>query len=467
MNTKHFLPVALTTTFLLGATSPTPLSADNNWPAWRGPNGDGTVEATNLPVEWGPERNIVWKTAMPGWSGASPVVWEDRVFITSPSATEPTGGVEPTAAAANEGGGERGEGRQRRGGFGANRDPGGQQLMLLCLNRTDGAILWQKVVDEGNRTWRKHNNTSPSPVTDGTHVWVVTGNGVITAFTMTGDEVWKRNLQELYYPFGLNWGYASSPLLHEDRLIIEVLHGNDTDDPSYVISFDKTSGEVQWRVERPTDAVRESPDAYTTPALLEVGGAKQIVISGGDYVTGHALETGKELWRAAGLNPRRAANYRIIASPVVHDEMIYAPTRNRPLLALKAGGSGDVSESHLAWKYEAAGAPDVPTPVTDGTYFYMVDDSGMVTCLNAKTGEVIWGPERTATGTVSSSPVLADGKIYFTNERSQTVVLKAGPEFELLATNELDGTYTLSSMAVAGNQLFIRTSDHLYCIGEE
>jgi outer membrane protein assembly factor BamB len=252
--------------------------------------------------------------------------------------------------------------------------------------------------------------------------------------------------------------------LHNGKLIIQVLHGNDTDEPSYVVALDSVTGQEIWRQERPTDARAESPDAYTTPALLTVDGRDQIVISGGDYVTGHDVATGKEIWRAGGLNPEKARNYRIIASPVVADGMIYAPTRNRPLLALRAGGSGDVTQSHLAWKWDTRGGPDVPTPVSDGTYFYMVDDQGIVTCLAAKTGEVIWGPERAAPGTISASPLLADGKLYITNELGVTTVLAAGPEYKKLATNELDNTYTLSSIAAAGNQLFLRTSTHLYCI---
>ncbi|MCH7573142.1 MAG: PQQ-binding-like beta-propeller repeat protein [Planctomycetes bacterium] len=326
--------------------------------------------------------------------------------------------------------------------------------------------MWQHKLDEGNQLHLKGNNTSPSPVTDGEHVWVVTGTGVVTALDMDGNQIWQQNLQEKYGTFGLNWGYASSPLLLDNRIIIEVLHGMRTDDPSYIVAFDAQSGSVLWRQERPTDAPMESPDAYTTPVVLEHEGVTQIVISGADYVTGHDPDTGAELWRAAGLNPNNARNYRIVASPVAVDGMIYAPTRVRPLLALRAGGEGDISESHLVWKWDAKGSPDVPTPICDGSNLYMVNDSGMVTKLDAKTGEVIWGPERTIRGTISSSPILADGKIYFTNEEAVTIVVSAGPEFEIISTNELDGTYTLSSPVPSGNQLFIRTSTHLYCIGD-
>ncbi len=447
--------LAVTPAMLWGAVALSPAASHANWPHWRGPEGNGVSRATNLPTIWSLEKNIIWKTPMPAWSGGTPVIWGDRIFVTSPS----------ESASANAGGGQA---QNPRGdGFGTRRDPGGQSLLLICLSRKNGSVLWKKELDRGNQVWMKQNASSPSPVTDGKHVWVVTGNGVVTALTMDGKEVWKRNLQRDYGKFGLNWGYASSPTLYNGMLIIQVLHGYTTDDPSYVVAFDSLTGKERWRIERPTDAPMESPDAYTTPAILNYGGTTQIVISGGDYVTGHDPATGKEIWRAGGLNPRRQGNYRIVASPVISDGFIYAPSRRRPLLAIRAGGRGDVTASHVAWKWDERGGPDVPTPVTDGKYFYMVDDSGMASCLDAKTGKLIWGPERTAPGTVDSSPLLADGKIYITNESAVTTVLAAGPQFKVLATNELDGSYTLSSIAVAGKQLFLRTGTHLYCIEEK
>ena len=187
-----------------------------------------------------------------------------------------------------------------------------------------------------------------------------------------------------------------------------------TDDPSYLLRIDAGSGETVWRVERPTEAVRESPDSYTTPALLRHGGGTEIVVTGGDAVTGHDPATGRELWRADGLNPTRNRSYRIVASPVVHDGVIYAPTRVRPLLALRPGGSGDVLDTHVMWSTD--NGPDVPTPVTDGTYFYVVNDRGIVFAMDAKTGDPVYGPERIRPATYSASPVLAGGRIYITNE---------------------------------------------------
>ncbi len=458
---KLSLAVALAAlTFGGAAVSASQPDTAKNWPQWRGPDGNGISKSKGLPTTWGPDKNIVWKTPLPSWSGGTPIVWGERVFLTSASKAAPRAadsGVETVPASQGGQGGRRGYGQQR--------DAGGSALLLLCVSRKDGKVLWERELDQGNRVWNKQNASSPSPVTDGRHVWVVTGTGAVAAFTVGGKEAWKRNLQKDYGNFGLNWGYASSPLLYKGKLIIEVLHGNNTDDPSYLVALNGATGRPAWRIERPTDAVRESPDAYTTPALLIHGGKPQIVISGGDYVTGHDPSTGKELWRAGGLNPRRAPNNRIVASPVVKDGMIFAPSRNRPLLAVRAGGTGDVTASHVAWKWEEPGGPDVPTPISDGKYFYMVDDRGMVTCLDAKTGKLVWGPERTAVGTVSASPLLADGKLYIINESAVTSVIAAGPQFKALATNELDGDYTLSSFAVSGRNLFVRTGTHLYCIG--
>ena len=300
-------------------------------------------------------------------------------------------------------------------------------------------------------------------MTDGERVWVMTGTGILKAFDFDGNELWARDIPASYGPFGLNWGYASSPLLDGDGLYVQVLHGMRTDDPSYVLRIDTDSGETVWRVERPTEAIRESPDSYTTPALLEYDGRREIVITGGDAVTGHDPETGRELWRADGLNPTRQRDYRIVASPFVRDGLIYAPTRVRPLLALRPGGRGDVLDSHVVWSTD--NGPDVPTPVTDGEFFYVVNDRGIVFVSDAKTGEPVYGPERIRRGTYSASPVLADGRIYVTNEDGVTTVLRAGPEFEILAENDFDD-YCLSSPAISEGQIFIRTTGHLYAIGD-
>ncbi len=400
----------------------TPALAEN-WPQWRGPDLNGISHEKNLPVKWGREENIAWKLALPSRSGATPVIWGDRIFLNV-----------------------------------ADKD----DIFLWCVDRTRGTVIWKKFLTSGNYKINKQNMSSPSPVTDGTHVYIMTGNGILKAFDFAGNDNWTRDIQKDYGRFGLNWGYASSPLLFEDALYVEVLHGMKTRDPSYLLRIDKKTGKTVWRVERPTEAVRESPDAYTTPALLRYDGKTEIVVSGGDCVTGHDPATGKELWRGNGFNPQKDGAYRVIASPVVYDDVVYTPTRVRPLQAFRAGGRGDITETHRLWAFQ--NGPDVPTPVTDGTLFYVVNDRGIVWCLDAKTGKEIWGPQRIQHGIYSASPVMADGKIYITNEDGVTTVFRAGPKFELLAENNLD-EYTLSSVAISGGQIFLRTEQALYCIG--
>jgi outer membrane protein assembly factor BamB len=408
--------------FFLLALGSAPARAEN-WPAWRGPSANGISRETNLPARWSKTENITWKLGLPEWSGSTAIIWGEHIFLNVAQGTD---------------------------------------LHLWAVDRTKGQPIWKRHLSGGNHQERKQNMSSPSPVTDGRHVWVMTGTGILKAFDFGGKEIWARDIQKDHGRFGLNWGYASSPLLHEDALFVQVLHGMKTDDPSYFLRIDKATGKTLWRVERPTKAIRESPDSYTTPALLRYGNTTEIVLTGGDVVTGHDPVSGKELWRADGLNPTNNPSYRIVASPFVFGEMIYAPTRERPLLALRAGGRGDITTSHRIFSFDSG--PDVPTPVTDGQYLYVVRDNGVMFCLDAKTGKTIYGPERLRPGTYSGSPVLADGKIYVTNEDGVTVVVRAGPKFEVMAQNDF-AEYTLSSPAVSEGQLFIRTDKALYAIG--
>jgi outer membrane protein assembly factor BamB len=303
---------------------------------------------------------------------------------------------------------------------------------------------------------------TPSPVVDGRGVYALTGAGVLKGFDLDGRERWARDIQKEYGAFGLNWGYGSSPLLMDGILYVPVLHGMRTDDPSYLLGVEAATGKTLFRVERPTDARSESPDAYTTPVVLRKGNAVEVVLTGGDIVTGHDPKTGKELWRAKGLNPTSDPYYRIVASPVASGDVVVAPTRVRPMLALRGFGRGDVTTSALLWSFDQG--PDVPTPATDGTLLYVVNDKGLLWCLDLLSGKVHYGPQRLRVGTYSASPLLADGKLYVTNEDGLTSVVKAGITFELLAENALDD-FTLASPAAAGGQLFLRTKGFLYAIG--
>jgi outer membrane protein assembly factor BamB len=405
-------------------TATTAVSSAEHWPQWRGPQLNGVSSETGLPVRWTTTENVTWKLRMPDVSGATPIVWGDHIFL--------------------------------------NVAEGGS-LFVWAVDRSTGTVAWKRPLGGGDHKMRKQNMSSPSPVTDGKSVWVMTGTGILKAFSVAGEERWARDIQKDYGPFGLNWGYASSPLLVGDALYVQVLHGMKTDDPSYVMRIDGQTGKTVWRIERPTEAISESPDAYTTPTVLRAGGRTDIVVSGGDIVTGHHEATGKELWRVKGLNPGNHPYHRVVASPLVAGDLVFAPSRERPLLAIRAGGRGDITESHRAWSFDSG--PDVPTPVTDGTYFYSVNDRGIVYCLDAKTGRTIYGKQRITPGTYSASPVLAGGHIYITSEEGVTSVFKAGPTFELVAENAVN-EFVLSSIAVSDGQIFLRTGQHLYAIGQ-
>jgi outer membrane protein assembly factor BamB len=454
------------------------------WPHWRGPSNNGVSSETALPVSWGAEcrpgsprpeppappagqgggtsgsapggrggrggrgfegrpltpvactdfttTNIAWKLSLPAYSGSTPIVWGDTIFLN-------------VATAANTG-----------------------ALELWAVDRRSQSVAWKRPLADSNHMERKQNMSSPSPVTDGKHVWVMTGVGVLKAFDFEGNEIWSRNIQTDYGRFGLNWGYASSPLLQGDALYVQVLHGMKTDDPSYVLKIDRMTGKTLWRVERKTAAEFESPDSYTTPAWIEANGRAELIITGGDVVSGHDPGTGREYWRADVLNPDRNRSYRIVASPTVVGDLIIAPTRNSPMVAMRPGGSGDVAGTHVVWSFTQG--PDVPTPVSDGKLLYIVRDNGVVFALDVKTGTTVYGPERLPSGTYSASPILADGKIYVTTEEDgKTTVFRAGPKFEVLASNSLLGDcspYCLSTMAVSEGQLFLRTSSYLWAIGD-
>src|SRR5439155_4845656 len=287
---------------------------------------NGLSTEKNLPVRWSTTENVVWKLAMPSKTGATPIIWGSHIFL--------------------------------------NIADSDNHLCLWCVDKTKGTVVWKKLVTGGNYQINKQNMSSPSPVTDGTNVYVMTGVGVLKGFDMAGNELWTRDIQKDYGRFGLNWGYASSPLLYEDSLYIQVLHGMKTDDPSYLLRVDKKTGKTLWSVERPTPAIQESPDSYGTPALLRYGNHVEIVVSGGDCVTGHDPATGKELWRGYGLNPSNDPWYRIVNSPVVADGMIYAGSKVRPMLAFRADGHGDITQTYRVWSFQKR--QYCPTPGTDG-----------------------------------------------------------------------------------------------------
>jgi len=428
---------------LAAALLATSLAHAENWPQWRGPALNGTSTETGLPTTWTKET-VKWATPLPGPSGATPAVWGDHVFVPSPD---------------NE-----------------------KNLHLFALDRTTGKVRWQKQIGTGDINKGKGNMASPSPVTDGKAVYVLYGTGDLAALDFDGKILWQRNLGTDYGRFAVMWIYGSSPLLFEGKLYIQVLQrspappdypglaGGSPERDSYLLAVDPATGKTIWKVTRPTEARMESMESYGTP-IPHVGadGKTQLLVVGGNCLTGHDLATGKELWRGYGLNPKDGEWMRIVPSPVSAAGLaIAAGPKKEPLLAFRTDGKGDVSVSHLAWKVDDRSAPDVCTPAYyNGKLFVLNGDSKTLICLDPKTGEKKWQGALDTKMVIRASPTVADGKVYIIDEKGTVFVCGTGDEFQLLATIPMgDAEGSRASIAVSQGQLFIRTTQALYSVGK-
>lgn len=405
-----------------------------NWPQWRGPELDGSTSETNLPATWSKTENVLWSAPLPGPSHATPIIWEDSVFINTPDAD-------------------------------AN-------LLLMCLDRRSGAVRWQKQVGVGNRAKGRNNMASPSPVTDGTTVWTLFGTGDLAAFDFSGKQLWARSLTKEYGRFIINWLYGCSPLLYKGRLYVEVLRRVPGD--SFLLCLDPQTGSNIWRQVRPTDAIQESQEAYSTPMPSECGGRTEIIVVGGDYVTGHDAATGQELWRGGGLrNFDHRPDSRLVPSPVVADGLVFVcGAKRNPFLAFHDCGSGDISTSGLAWN-SSDFTTDCATPLLYQDKLFVLDgDKQTIACVEPKTGKVNWQQPLGVREIFRASPTGADGKIYCFSEYATAVVLSAadGQILSTIKMNEGDQTdqgLSHSTISAAQGCLFIRAPAHLYCIAKK
>jgi len=412
-----------------------------NWPQWRGPYFNGSTTETNLPTQWSKTENVAWVTPLPGESGATPVVWEESVFVSSPDEQK--------------------------------------NLLLLCLDRKTGQVRWQKVVVAGEDRQKGLNNmASPSPVTDGKAVFGLFGTGDLAAFDLSGQELWKRNLAKEYGRFAIMWIYGSSPMLYGGKLYVQVLQRNPCPDDytlaldgkpereSYLLCLDPQTGKTLWRHVRSTDAVDEAQEAYSTPVPYVGQAGAEILVVGGNYVTAHAPDTGAELWRCGGLNVRQEHWWRIVPSPVVADGLVIVcgPKRD-PVLAMKDGGKGMVTDTHTAWKFKEFPS-DCVTPLSYQHKLFVLDgDRQVMTCLEPQTGAKKWQGNLGVQEIFRASPTGADGKVYCLSENGTVVVLDAGEEFKVLSTIRMGEAPARSSIEVAHGALFIRTAKNLYCVG--
>lgn len=430
------------------------LRADN-WPQWRGPTGIGVTSETGLPERWGEAQAVVWRARLDGMGVSTPVVWGDQVIATSQIGS---GGRRPgnhptlVQGADAENAGERVLGGGRSGTPGS--DPASDVTFVVSAFRwSDGRSLWRHAVKADGPlqgVHDKHNLATPSPVTDGRVVIAWFGTGQVAALdAATGKPLWNKHLGREYSPFEINWGHSSSPILHDDLAIFLCYH----ESASYLLALDKTTGAVRWKRDRESGA-----HSYSTPLVVSSQGRATLVVNSSYGVEGYDPATGNRLWHVA------ETNRFPIPMPVHHDGVLYMSRgyRSSPYLAIRLGGSGDVSSSHVMWK-TPTGAPYVSSLVFYDGLLYMASEMGIVTAIDAATGQQVWR-ERVG-GVFTASPVAGDGKVYLVSETGETIVLRAGRKPEVLARNKLDA-HLVASPAISRGRLFFRGDGELIAVGK-
>jgi outer membrane protein assembly factor BamB len=408
-----------------------------DWPQWRGPAGDSTSAETGLPTHWSDKENIAWKTPLPEWGTSTPAIVGDAIFLTSESDSA---------------------------------------LLLLRIDKQSGRLVWKEQIGSGKANRKQpgqkraskyhplHNMASPSPVTDGQRVIVHFGNGDLASYTFAGKQEWKRNLVADYGPYTIWWGHANSPLLVGDAVISvcmqDSLEGTGREiAPSYVVAHDKRTGKPLWKVMRMTGAEAESCDSYTTPVLTQSSGHPEMIVMGGTVLDAYDPASGTKLWELPGLLGGRG-----ITGPTLADGFVYVTAGMRgPLEAVKLGGRGRLDAAATAWKYTDS-TPDTCCAVVTGGAVYIVSDSGIASCVDARTGQRAWR-NRLGSRNFKSSPLAADGHIYFLGHDGQCTVVEASREFRIVAKNSLDDEFT-ASPAVSNGRIYLRGRKALYAIGK-
>jgi outer membrane protein assembly factor BamB len=417
-----------------------------DWPQWRGPQFNGTSDEQNLPSQWSKTENIAWSVPLAGPAAATPIVCGDRLWLSSTDAAK-------------------------------------DSLQAVCIDRRQGKVLWQHDIAQGIRRDDRSNFASGSPVTDGQQTIFFYGNGDVVCFDLDGQRRWARNIQKDYGSFAFMWTFSSSPLLWDGRLYLQVLQRDtpvegrgfaDRPNESYLLALDPQTGKTLWRVVRPSSAVAESREAFTTPIPFQHQGSSQLLIAGGDVLTGHDPATGKELWRWGTWNPQQIGHWRLVPSPVAGDGIILACAPKRdPVYAIKAGGSGLLDDGAVAWVSRDAKevSSDVPTPAFyDGDFFVLSDVRKNVSRVEPRTGKVKWSVPAPGRAKYEASPLAADGKLYLVNFDGEAAVLSAATG-ELQRVIPMDepknGEVVRSSVIAAHGQLFIRATRQLYCVGQK
>ena len=412
-----------------------------NWGQWRGPAFNGSSPESNLPDDFSPTKNVAWTVPLPGESAATPIVWGDRVFISSSNEKDKT-------------------------------------LRAICLDKKTGKVIWDQEVAIGYSQDDKSNFASPSPATDGNLVVFLYGNGNLAAFDFSGKKLWARQLEKDYGQFAYQWTYGASPLLFDGKLFIQVLQrdepvhgrGKGSGIESYLLALEPKTGKELWRHVRPSDARMESHEAYSTPTPFEYQGRTELVVIGGDCITGHSPKDGAELWRWGTWNPTKITHWRLVPSAVTGGGVVLAcAPKGSPIYALKAGLKGTQDDSGIAWKSsEREVSSDVGTPLFYKGKFYVLNgDRKTISRVEPATGKVDWTGDLESRIKIESSPTGGDDKIYFQNFRGEVFIVAAADKFQLIRKipmgDESDADLR-SSISISDGNLFIRTGHKLFCV---
>jgi outer membrane protein assembly factor BamB len=414
------------------------LAAD--WPQWRGPFFNGSTNEKNLPDSFSQTEGIAWVSPLPGPSGATPVICNSRVFVSSTVKGE-------------------------------------SNFVALCFDARNGRQLWEKNIGSDTRRFPRNNMASPSPVTDGKYVFFLYGSGHLAGFNYEGNKLWSRNIEEEYGNLALQFGYSSSPLLYQNKLFVLVVRRNkpyrepwsDTPLDSFLLALNLQTGKTIFKQQRKTNAFDEGMETYSTPIPFVRNGQTEILNTGADFVTAHNPDTGKELWRFE-YHTNKVRDSRVIPSLVTGDGVIFG-TRHKHggVFALQPPHPNNSSQARIIWDYDGP-SPDASTPLYYQKRLYVLNgirQGKVVTCLEPKTGSQIWQGTIGGRGPWRASLTGADGKLYCINETGEVVVLAAGGnEFKIIFQTKLDEPRIQSSIAVADGRLFIRTAENLYCIGK-
>jgi outer membrane protein assembly factor BamB len=414
-----------------------------NWPNWRGPEVTGVSREARLPERWSNTQNVVWRTRLGGTGVAAPIVWADRVYA-----------VSQTGTGAFRQGPRLGQGAEQTAGErGLTRDARDRNVRFLveAFARADGRRVWiHEVAADGElpSVHDKHNLASASPVTDGERIYAVFGTGQVVAVDAAGRPVWSKHLGKEYGAWDINWGNGSSPAIHRGALIIVAYHGP----ASYLLSLDARTGKVLWKTDRPRGVT-----SYSTPIVVPVASGEEIVVNSSAGVEGFDPRTGQPLWHF------NEPNQFPIPVAMFHDGVIYLSRgyRSGPYAAIRPGGRGDIAKSHVVW-HVPTGAPYISSLVQYEGLLYMAGDVGVITCVDAATGERVWR-ERLG-GVYTASPIAGDGKVYLFSETGETIVLRAGRKPDVIARNTIEGR-VLASPAVAQGRIFVRTDSEIVAIG--